>query len=244
MMRRLTSAPKPAARVAAYMSSRPPSRRLAQPVAHAVIAGEVRRGLGRRDDVIGRQRILRVRQADLDRLGARVAQPFDALVPQRVDLRGHAVDAIFGGNSDALALEIARQTRFLFRHRQIERGRILGVEPAHHFEQDRAVAHRLGHRPGLVERARERDDPPARAAAIGRLDPANAGEGGRLADRAAGVGAGNARREPRRDRRRRSARRSAGGQRRIAAVVALPRARSPGHRRWSRSTSPSRTRPC
>ena len=47
-----------------------------------------------------------------------------------------------------------------------------------------------GHRPGLVERAGEGDHAPARAAAVGRLDPADAGEGGGLADRAAGVGAG------------------------------------------------------
>ena len=59
---------------------------LAQAVAHAVIAREIGRGLRRRDDVIGRQRIARVRQRDLDDLGAGVAQPGDALLPQRIDL--------------------------------------------------------------------------------------------------------------------------------------------------------------
>jgi hypothetical protein len=38
----------------------------ARAVAHAVIAREVRRRFGRRHDVIGRQRILRVRQRDVD----------------------------------------------------------------------------------------------------------------------------------------------------------------------------------
>ena len=71
----------------------------------------------------------------------------------------------------------------------------LGSNPAiasSRIAQSRTV---LRHRPGLVERAGEGDDAPARAAAVGRLDPANAGEGRRLADRAAGVGAGDAGRD-------------------------------------------------
>ena len=53
-MRRFTSAPKPASRVAPYISRR--SRRVldAQAVADAVEAREVARRLGRRDDVVGR----------------------------------------------------------------------------------------------------------------------------------------------------------------------------------------------
>ena len=194
-----------------------------QAVADAIIASEVRRGFGRRDDVIGRQRIFRMRQADLDDLGARVAKPFDALVPQGVDVGGHAVDPIFLGNTDALAFEIARQSSFPIRHRQVERGRILRVEAGHGLEHDRAVADGPRHRPGLVERAGEGHDAPARAAAVGRLDPADAGEGRRLADRAAGVGAGRRGGDARRDCRRRTARRPARSKRGIAAVVAPPR---------------------
>ena len=69
--------------------------RHAQAVAHAVIAGEVGRGLGRRDDVVGRQRVFRVRQRDVDDLGAGILQPGDALLPERLDLGRHAVDAVF-----------------------------------------------------------------------------------------------------------------------------------------------------
>ena len=57
--------------------------------------------------------------------------------------------------------------------------------------------------PGLVEARRERDEAVARAHAVGRLQAADAGQRRRLADRAAGVGAGAARHEPRGDRRRR-----------------------------------------
>ena len=87
----------------------------------------------------------------------------------------------------------------------------LGSNPAmasSRIAQSRTV---LRHRPGLVERAGEGDHAPARAAAVGRLDPADADEGGGLADRAAGVGAGDARRDAGRDRRRRSARASRPG---------------------------------
>ena len=103
------------------------------------------------------------------------------------------------------------------RHGQVERGRILWIEPRHRLEQNRAVADRLAHRPGLIERAGEGDDAPARAAAVGRLDPADPDERRGLPDRAAGVGAGNAGRDAGRDRRRRAAGRPARGQADIAA---------------------------
>ena len=62
----------------------------------------------------------------------------------------------------------------------------------HRAQQNRAIAHRARERPGLIERGCKGDDAPARAAAVGRLDPNDAGERCRLADRAAGIGAGRA----------------------------------------------------
>ena len=62
MMRRLTSAPKPLARVCVYIVEQVVGR-LAQPVADAVVAGEVGRRLGRRDHVVGGERVRRVRRA-------------------------------------------------------------------------------------------------------------------------------------------------------------------------------------
>ena len=112
-----------------------------------------------------------------------------------------------------------RQRRLEIRHRQVGGGRILRIVPGHGPQQDRRVAHRLGHRPGLVERRGEGDDAPARAAPIGRLDPDDAGEGRRLADRAAGVGAGRRQAEVRRHRRRRAAR---GAARRQGRRIARP----------------------
>src|SRR3546814_6122616 len=62
--------------------------------AHAVVTREIGGGFRRRNDVVGRQRVLRMRKADIDDLGAGLLQPLHALAPQRVDFFRHAVDAI------------------------------------------------------------------------------------------------------------------------------------------------------
>ena len=62
MIRRFTSGPKPAARVRLYIDVQIAVAVDAQAVADAVEAGEVRRRLGGRDQVVGRQRVRRVRQ--------------------------------------------------------------------------------------------------------------------------------------------------------------------------------------
>ena len=77
--------------------------------------------------------------------------------------------------------------------------------PAMTLQSSAAVAHREGERPDLVERRAERDQPVPRHRAVGRLEPDHAAQRGRLADRAAGVGAERERREPGGDGRRRSA---------------------------------------
>ena len=79
-------------------------------------------------------------------------------------------------------------------------------------QHERAVAHGARHRARLIERGRERDDAPARAAAIGRLHADDAAESGRLADRAAGIGAGRGEAQTGGHRRRRAARAAAGHQ--------------------------------
>ena len=105
-------------------------------------------------------------------------------------------------------------------------------------EQRRGVARVAGERPDLVERARERDDPVARHAAVRRLEPDDPGQRGRLADRAAGVRPERERRVERRDRDRRAAAASR------PAPCRGPTGSRRGRRRCARSRSPSRTRPC
>ena len=96
MIRRLTSAPKPSARLAIIIrtsggrSSSPGyfGREVLGAVAvdRAVVAGQVARALGRRDDVIGRHAVLRVRQRDLlDRRAGLLVDP-DRLLDRGGDL--------------------------------------------------------------------------------------------------------------------------------------------------------------
>jgi hypothetical protein len=100
----------------------------AQAVAHAIIAGEVRRGFGGRDDIVGRQRIFRVRERDVDDLGAGILSQAMPLLPQRLDLVRHAVDAVFLRDADLHALQRLAERRLVVRHRQVDRGRVLGVD--------------------------------------------------------------------------------------------------------------------
>src|SRR4029079_16266022 len=81
------------------------ARRLAQPIPHAVVARQIGRRFGRRDDVVGRQRVLGVRQRYLDDLGAGGLEPLRPLLPEFVDLGCHALDPVFPGNADLDALE-------------------------------------------------------------------------------------------------------------------------------------------
>src|SRR3546814_1758778 len=84
--------------------------------------------LGWRDDIISRQRILCVRQGNLDDFRARVLHPCNALLPQRLDLSRHSVNAILFRNTDAFAFEIAVKACFPLRTWQVQRRRIARIE--------------------------------------------------------------------------------------------------------------------
>ncbi len=161
-----------------------------------------------------------MRQADIDDLGPRIAQPFLALLPAFQDRIIGAIHAVFARNADFLTLEVCGKPRFPCGNVHLERSRILRVKPRHGFQHDRAIFYAARHRASLIQAAGKRHHAPAAAAAIGRLDPANAGKGGGLADRSAGIRAGRGRRDARGDRCRGTARRAAGAHRRIAAGLA------------------------
>ena len=113
-----------------------------------------------------------------------------------------------------------------------------GSKPGHGLEQQRGILGRARQHARLVEARGERDHAVARHAAVGRLDAREVGQRRRLADRAAGVGAGGRGREAGRHGGGRAARRAAGHALEVPGVLA------PGRRSSSRWTSPSRTRPC
>src|SRR3546814_5100090 len=87
--------------------------------------------LGWRDDIISRQRILCVRQGNLDDFRARVLHPCNALLPQRLDLSRHSVNAILFRNTDAFAFEIAGKACFQIRNWQVQRRRIARIDDTH-----------------------------------------------------------------------------------------------------------------
>ncbi|MNY01525.1 hypothetical protein D3C86_1340590 [compost metagenome] len=93
-----------------------------------------------------------MRQRDIDNLGAGIAQPFHALGPELFDFFRHAVNAVFPGDTDLQALQRLADGLFVIRHRQVDRGRILGVNACHGLQQDSGVAHVTGDRAGLIER--------------------------------------------------------------------------------------------
>ena len=141
---------------------------------------------------------------------ARVLEPSDALLPQRRDFGRETFQPIFFRHADAPSLHRGADRRLIVRHRRVDAGGVLGVDAGHRAQHDRRVAHGAGDRPGLIQRGGEGDDAPARAASVSRLYADRAGEGRRLADRAAGVGRRRAKAQTRRDRRRRAAGRTAG----------------------------------
>jgi hypothetical protein len=115
--------------------------------------------------------------------------------------RRQAFAEVFFRHADAQAGQrLAQFAREVFVHAaqfRRQRGRIALVEAGHGVQQQRAVFGGLGHRAALVQRRGKRDHAEARHAAVGRLDAGDAAERGRLADRAAGVGAGGGRRQAR-----------------------------------------------
>ena len=214
------------------------------PVAHPVVAREVRRRLRRRDHVVGRQRVLGVRQRDVDDLRAGVAQHLGALAARaprsRRACRRPGTPSGCRSACRACRPSSAASKSGTGRSAEVE---VLRIVPGHRPQHDRRVAHRLGHRPGLVERRGEGDDPPARAAPVGRLHPDDAGE--------APPAAGSSRRCRSRSPRGRGPPPpppptrpdeppGVSARRRRRAATGSP----PGRRPRSRSSSPWRTRPC
>ena len=94
-----------------------------------------------------------------------------------------------------------------------------GVRTLDRVERDREITDRARERPDVIEARGEQHDTGARDPAVGRLEPQDAAERRRDADRAVRVGAETQRNEARRDRRRGAARRAAGHARGVVRVA-------------------------
>ena len=111
MMRRLTSSPKPASRVARMTSSALGSLdalgQHPQAVAHRVEAGEVGGRLARQDQVVRRERVHEVRAGHLDDLGAGLDEQLDGLVEALLDAGLVALAAELGDDADPQPGQVA-----------------------------------------------------------------------------------------------------------------------------------------
>ena len=246
MMRRLTSSPKPASRVARMTSSALALDAVGhdpQAVAHRVELGEV--AATPRSAGSGSRRPARARSA-----GRRPRRPRRR--PRRAASTASSKRALHAGLV-ALAAELAGPRRSACRRRRRRRrGRLddrrhrlrrcevesSGSCPAMTSCSSAASRTVRAHGAGLVEAAGQRDQAVAGDPAVGRLHADRAGDGAGLADRAAGVGADRQRRLERGHAPPPSRRRSRRG------CGRGPTGCGSGRRRSARSRSPSRTRPC
>ena len=187
--------------------------------ADAVVAGEVRRRLRGRDEVVARQpEVDGAREGALPHLGAELAAELD-----------RALDRLANAGLDRLVVvQLARDAdaqpgqAVPFRKddpRHVDRGRVARVAPRDHRVQVRAVADVLRHRADLVEARRERDDPVTGDGSVRRPQTDVPAQRRRLLDRPAGVGPERPRCKARRHRRRRAPARPARDARRIPRVV-------------------------
>ena len=187
MMRRFTSGPKPWLRVFSYISREIARAFRAEPISDAVVARKVRAGFGRRDDVIGRDRVRRVRQVDVDELGAARAQNIERAVETAADRRLHALFEHLSRHAESHAADIARERANIVGDRFLRCRRIVRVGTCEHRQRDGSVMGRARHWPDLIERRGKRDEAVSRHAPIRRLQADDTAERRRLPDGAAGI---------------------------------------------------------
>ena len=175
--------------------------------AHAIKTAEVRRSLGRGDDVIGRHRQRCVGQADGNALRTQLFDLRQRGFDRGTDILGQAFAEVLDRYPDAqptqrLVRRTARKRRLqipcvIFRW-ALERRGVTRVKTAHGAQHHSRVLGAARHHPALIQARGKRDHAVARHHAISGLDSGNAGKGGRLPYRTAGIGGCGRRRKARR----------------------------------------------
>ena len=189
-------------------------------VLDTVVAGEVRRGFGGRDDVVGGKRDLQRGQRDRaidDR--ALPLEERDGLLERLSHAVLEACSEHLAGDADAQAFEATIEALAVVGHGFGRGGRVARIVPGDRLQQRGRVARIAGEGPDLLQRGSEGDDAVAADAAVGGLEPDDAGERGRLPDRAARVRAEGDRHASRRHGGRRPAGGTAGHAREIPRVA-------------------------
>ena len=188
-------------------------------VAHAVEAGEVRRGLGGGDDVVNSDRVLRVGQRDGDEFGPELFAELDGGLDFFADALVHAIDEILGGDAELHAFQVTAEIRGEILGRDIERGGVVRVFSGNGVEDRGAIAGATADGADLIERGGKGHEAVARDAAVTGLEAHDAAERSGLADRAAGVAAERGKGFAGRDRGRRAAAGAAGNARGVPGIA-------------------------
>ena len=169
----------------------------AMAVTHAIKTRQVARGFGRSQHVIHGHRQTHVGQADVNDRGTEFFVFGAGRFNRFLHIGRHSRRKKFFGQTDAQPFERFRQIAVVIFGWPFEAGRIAPVMAGHHVEQQAEVFGSARHRTGLIQAGSERDHAVTRHQSVSGLQSADAGERGGLADRAASVGAGRRRCEPR-----------------------------------------------
>jgi hypothetical protein len=164
------------------------------PEPHAVVAGEVARGLDGGDGVVRGEREFGVLERHVLDVRAEVAGEGDRRVDGGAHGRRDVVAEVLLWAPDAHAAErpaVLERTAGRAEPVDLEvgRGRVARVAAGDHFEERRRVVHRTGADSELVERRGDRHQSRTADAAEGGADRDHAARGRRLAESAPGVAA-------------------------------------------------------
>ena len=148
-------------------------------------------GFRREDDLAAGAEILQSWQSDLADFRTGFGVQFDRGV-DGLDLfriAGNIPGVEMSDDADPQTSDALAKHRPVVGYRLGGASGITRIMPGDHLEHQRVVARRAGHRPDVVEGEGERCYAAAADPAIGRLHAGDAAHRGRVADRAAGVGA-------------------------------------------------------
>jgi hypothetical protein len=123
----------------------------------AVVARQVGGGLGRRDQIVDRQRQIGVRKMDFDHLRTECPKDLDRLAYGRFDLRLHPIDEVLRRDSQAQPAGLSVQVDG--RNRLPKAGRVERIVAGHRLEQGRDFGRRSRQDPHTVEGRPEGDQP-------------------------------------------------------------------------------------
>src|SRR5439155_25907267 len=120
-------------------------------IAHAVEARQVRRGFGRRDDVIRRDGEAAVGQADRNAFRAELVELRERRFDRLTYVGGQSLAEVLLGYADTKTRQRSVQFAAVILGRAPDRGRIAPVEPGHHVQKQRKVFGAFRDRSSLIE---------------------------------------------------------------------------------------------